>query len=77
MPLIERDLCCGADLNDGPVPNKRHGNIPVRQWTAHDEVIVAMHHNTDHDELTPPGEDRESDNRSQNGTPLVPSRAAA
>jgi len=30
------------------VSNERECNVSVRQWTAHDEMIVAMHQNTDH-----------------------------
>jgi hypothetical protein len=31
------------------VSDERDCNLPVRQWTTHDEVIVAMHQDTDHD----------------------------
>lgn len=48
MPSIERPRCCGSDLNQAPVSNERECNVSVRQWTADDEMIVAMHQNTDH-----------------------------
>ena len=51
MPSIERRRCCRSDLNEGPVPNECECNFPVRQWTAHDEMVVAMHQNTDHGDL--------------------------
>ena len=75
MPSIERTRCGRPDLNKGPVSNERECNVSVRQWTAHDEMVVAMHQNTDHGELMPPGADREPDNRSRNGTPPVPAGA--
>jgi len=75
MPSIERTRCCRSDLNQGPVSNERECNLSVRQWTVHDEMVVAMHQNTDHGELTPQGADRGPDNRSRNGTRHVPARA--
>ena len=37
-----------ADLNHGPMPDKREGGIPVGQRSAHDEMIVAVDKNPDH-----------------------------
>src|SRR5687768_5470850 len=68
MPSIERTRCCRSDLNHGPVSNERECNVSARQWTAHDEMVVAMHQNTDHGEFLPQGADREPDNRSRNAT---------
>lgn len=46
MPMIERSRRGRADLNKRPMSDERECDLPVRQWTAHDEVIVAMHQNT-------------------------------
>ena len=35
--------CCRSNLNDGPVSNQCACSVSIRQWTAHDEMIVAMH----------------------------------
>jgi hypothetical protein len=45
------------------VSNECERNFPVRQRTARNEMIVAMHQNSHHGDLMPPGEDREPDNR--------------
>ena len=59
VPSIERRRCCRSDLNQAPVSNERECNLSVRQWTAHDEMVVAMHKNAYHQELKTPGADRE------------------
>ena len=55
--------------------NECECDLSVRQWTARDEMIVAMHQNTHHGDIMPRGADREPDNRSRNGTPPVPAQA--
>jgi hypothetical protein len=75
VPLIERRRRCSSDLNEGPVSDQRQRVCSVRQRATHDEMIVAGHQNTGHADLMPPGADRESDNRSRNGTPPAPVRA--
>ena len=44
------------------------------EWTAHNEMVIAMHQNTDDGDVMPRGADREPDNRSRNGKPPVPAR---
>jgi hypothetical protein len=63
MPLGELRRCCTSDLDERPVSNECERNFPVRQRTARNEMIVAMHQNSHHGDLMPPGEDREPDNR--------------
>ena len=48
LPLIERRRCCRSDLNEGPVSNECECDFSVRKGTAHDEMIVAMHQNSNH-----------------------------
>jgi hypothetical protein len=43
MPFLKRRRCCRSNLNDGPVSNQCSCCVSIRQWTAHDEMIVAMH----------------------------------
>jgi hypothetical protein len=38
----------GSDLNDRPMPDERAGRRLVREWTAHDEMIIAMYKNAEH-----------------------------
>ncbi len=37
-----------SNLNDGPVSNQCSRNVSIRRWTAHDEMIVAMHEDAYH-----------------------------
>ena len=46
--MIEMGRCRASDLNDGPLPDQRYCGRRVRQGTAHNEMIVAMHQNADH-----------------------------
>jgi hypothetical protein len=46
-PLIEKWRCCRSDLNERPVPDEGECRLVVRQGTAHDEMIVAMHQKAD------------------------------
>ena len=48
LPSIEWCRGCRSDLNEGPVSNQRECDLLVRQWTAHDEMIVAMHQDAYH-----------------------------
>ena len=43
MPSIEKWRRCRSDLNERPVSNECECSLSIRQWTAHDEMIVAMH----------------------------------
>jgi hypothetical protein len=74
LPSIETKRRCRSDLKEGPVPNERTCDLPGWQWTAHDEMIVAMHQNSDHGHALK-GDNQERDNRSRNGTPPVRARA--
>jgi hypothetical protein len=49
--LIEGRRLCRSDLNEGPVANECERNIPVRQWTTDDEMIVAMNQNACHRDI--------------------------
>ena len=48
LPAIERRRRGRSDLDQRPVPHQRERSLPVRQRTAHDEMIVAVHENPDH-----------------------------
>src|SRR6516164_5196447 len=55
-PLIERIRSCCSDLNERPMSdefdcNLSCCNLSVRQWTAYDKMIVAMHQNAHHREF--------------------------
>ena len=50
-PLIERIRSCCSDLNQRPMSDEFDCNLSVRQWTAYDKVIVAMHQNAYHREF--------------------------
>ena len=42
-PFFKRRRRCHSNLNDGPVSNQCSGDVSIRQRTAHDEMVVAMH----------------------------------
>ena len=46
-PAVEHGRGGCADLDDGPVSNEGEGDIPIRQGTVDNEMVVAVHQNAD------------------------------
>ena len=42
-PSFERRRRCRTNLNDGPMSNQCSRSVSIRQWTAYNEMVVAMH----------------------------------
>ena len=75
MPLIERRRRCQSDPDERPMSNQCECNLPVRQGTAHDEMVVAMHRNAHHCEIISRSAGQQPDDRSRNDTAPLPARA--
>jgi hypothetical protein len=47
-PPLQSDRRRLPNLYERPVPGKGQRRLSIREWAAHDEVIVPMHQNSDH-----------------------------